>query len=81
LTHWRAQHEAGVLNRVRDRRGSKLADGSEVEMADLRDRLKQLEAELETAREVIAMQVDLSALLEQLASPRFRGAGTTIPRR
>ena len=81
LTHWRAQHEAGVLDRVRARRESKLADGSEAEMADLRHRLEQLEVELETARDVIAMQVELSALLEQLASPRSRRAGITIPRR
>jgi transposase len=80
LTHWRAQHEAGVLDRVRDRRESRLADVREVEMADLRHRLERLEAELETARDVIAMQVDLSALLEQLASSRSRRAGTMIPR-
>jgi transposase len=79
LTHWRTQHEAGVLDRVRDRRERKLADGREVEMADLRHRLEQLQAELETARDVIAMQVELSALLERLASPpRSRRAGTTI---
>lgn len=81
LTHWRAQHDAGILDRLRHRRGGKPADRRDVEIADLRHRLEELEAELETARDVIAVQVELSALLEQLAAPRFRRAETSIPRR
>jgi transposase len=81
LTHWRAQHDAGVLDRLRHRRQAKLADRGDVEIADLRHRLEQLEAELNTVRDVIVMQVELSALLERLASPRFRRAGPMISRR
>jgi transposase len=81
LTHWRGQHEAGILERSRRRRGSRPVDRRDVEIAELRHRLDQLKAELNTARDVIAMQIELSALLEQLASPRFRRAETVIPRR
>lgn len=79
LTHWRAQREAGILDRLRHRREG--ADRRDAEIADLRHRLESLEAELNTARDVIAMQIELTALLDQLASPRFRRAGTMIPRR
>jgi hypothetical protein len=81
LTHWRTQHEAGVLDTMRHRRGGKPTDRRDAEIADLRHRLEQLEVELDTARDVIAAQAELSALLEQLASPRSRRAGTMIPRR
>jgi hypothetical protein len=80
LTHWRAQHEAGILERSRHRRGGKPPDRRDVELADLRHRLEQLKAELDTARDVIAIHLELSAMLDQLASPRFRRGETAVSR-
>jgi hypothetical protein len=65
LTEWRHQRDRGALDALSSRRGPKpgkaAANGAETEIARLR-------AELETAREVIRVQGELSALLERLSA-------------
>jgi transposase len=57
LTQWRNQRDAG---------GLKPSHQGGAEIDDLRRRLERTEAELETARKVIATQGQLSALMEHL---------------
>ncbi len=70
LCEWRKQREAGALVALERPRGRKPVDPLEVENAVLRRRLEQAEAELETARKVIEVQGNASALLGQLLEPR-----------
>lgn len=65
LTEWRQQRDRGALEALSSRRGPKpgkpAAQAAEAEIARLR-------AELDTAREVIRVQGELSALLERLSA-------------
>ncbi len=66
LTKWRKQREQGALAELGRPRGRKPADPRDREMAELRVRAERAEGELEKARRVIAIQGNVSALLEQM---------------
>lgn len=70
LTYWRKQRDAGALEALGRSRGRKPADPLVVENAELRRRAERAEAELVKARKVIAIQGNLSALLEQMLDTR-----------
>ena len=72
LTEWRRARDSGVLEALAPkRRGPRGPSPEQVELAVLRRRLERSEAELETARRVIEVQGNVSALLEELLA---RGA-------
>ena len=79
LTAWRKQQDAGALAGLEPRkRGPSGPSPEQVELRALRARLERAEAELATARRVIEVQGNVSALLEDLLAPR--GALDTQPR-
>jgi transposase len=74
ISEWRGQRDAGALQGLRDRpAGRPKGDPSRVELARLRERVAELEAELGTAKELIDAQGKVSALLQELSR---QGAGT-----
>jgi transposase-like protein len=71
LTAWRKQRDAGALVGLAPRkRGPRPASPEQVENERLRRRAERAEAELETARRVIEVQGNVSALLEDLLAPK-----------
>ena len=79
LTAWRKQQDAGALAGLEPRkRGPSGPSPEQVELRALRARLERAEAELQTARRVIEVQGNVSALLEDLLAPK--GALDTQPR-
>ena len=70
LTKWRRLRDEGALEALSRPRGRKPAPALEVENTHLRRRLAEAEAELATARKVIEVQGNVSALLGQLLEPR-----------
>jgi transposase len=79
LTAWRKQQDAGALAGLEPRkRGPSGPSSEQVELRALRARLERAEAELQTARRVIEVQGNVSALLEDLLAPK--GALDTQPR-
>ena len=71
LTAWRKQRDAGALAGLTPRkRGPRSPSPEQVENEALRRRLDRTEAELETARRVIEVQGNVSALLEDLLAPK-----------
>ena len=79
LTAWRKQQDAGALAGLEPRkRGPSGPSPEQVELRAVRARLERAEAELATARRVIEVQGNVSALLEDLLAPR--GALDTQPR-
>ena len=71
LTAWRKQRDAGALDGLAPRRrGPRRASPEQVENQALRRRLERTEADLETARRVIEVQGNVSALLEDLLAPK-----------
>jgi len=66
LTAWRKQRKNGALKELGKPRGRKPADRRDREIAELRRRAERAEAELEKAKKVIAIQGNVSALLEQM---------------
>jgi len=71
LTAWRKQRDAGALVGLSPRkRGPRGASAEQVENERLRGRAERAEAELETARRVIEVQGNVSALLEDLLAPK-----------
>jgi transposase len=71
LTAWRKQQDAGALKGLEPRkRGPRGPSAEQVENAALRRRLERAEADLQTARRVIEVQGNVSALLEDLLAPR-----------
>jgi len=71
LTAWRKQQDAGALAGLEPRkRGPRGPSVEQVENAALRRRLERAEADLRTARRVIEVQGNVSALLEDLLAPR-----------
>lgn len=79
LTAWRKQQDAGALVGLEPRkRGPSGPSAEQVEVRTLRARLERAEAELQTARRVIEVQGNVSALLEDLLAPK--SALSTQPR-
>jgi transposase len=71
LTAWRKQQDAGALVGLEPRkRGPRGPSAEQVELRDVRARLERTEAELATARRVIEVQGNVSALLEDLLAPK-----------
>jgi transposase len=66
LTYWRKQRKDGALKELGRPRGRKPTDRRDRENAELRARAERAEAELVKARKVIAIQGNVSALLEQM---------------
>jgi len=69
LSEWRKQRDRGALAALGQQRGPKPSDPATREAARLRAENDRLRAELETARKVIDVQGELSALLQRLATP------------
>jgi transposase len=79
LTSWRKQQDAGALAGLEPRkRGPSGPSPEQVELRAVRARLERTEADLVTARRVIEVQGNVSALLEDLLAPK--GALDTQPR-
>jgi transposase len=76
LTYWRKQRRDGALKELGQSRGRKPADRRDVELAELRRRAERAEAELAKARKVIAIQGNVSALLEQMLGTEGDSAST-----
>jgi len=75
LTEWRRARDSGALEALAPkRRGPAGPRPEQVELGVLRRRLERSEADLETARRVIEVQGNVSALLEELLA---KGAGET----
>jgi transposase len=71
LTAWRKQQDAGALAGLEPRkRGPSGPSTEQVELRALRAQLQRSEADLRTARRVIEVQGNVSALLEDLLAPR-----------
>jgi transposase len=80
LTAWRKQQDAGALKGLEPRkRGPRGPSAEQVELRAVRARLERAEAELATARRVIEVQGNVSALLEDLLAPRS-ATETNTPR-
>jgi transposase len=78
LTAWRKQRDAGALRGLEPRkRGPRGPSPEQVELREVRARLQRAEADLQTARRVIEVQGNVSALLEDLLAPK--GAADTQP--
>ena len=68
ITAWRQQRDEGALEGLRDKpTGRPKKDRSRQELARLRDRVAELESELDTARELIDAQGKVSALLQNMS--------------
>ena len=71
LTAWRKQRDAGALKGLTPRkRGPRGPSPEQVENQALRRELDSAQAELDTARRVIEVQGNVSALLEDLLAPK-----------
>jgi transposase len=66
LVYWRKQRNDGALRELGKPRGRKPVDRRDEQIAKLERKLERSEAELTKARKVIAIQGNLSALLEQM---------------
>jgi transposase len=66
LTYWRKQRKDGALKELGRSRGRKPAERRDRDIAELRRRAERAEAELDKAKKVIAIQGNVSALLEQM---------------
>lgn len=68
ISEWRRQRDQGALEGLRGGRpGRPAKDPTKVELARLRARVAELEAELGTAHELIATQGKVSALLQEMS--------------
>jgi len=70
LSEWRKQRDQGALAALARRRGRKKPNPLQAENRKLRQRAERAEAELATARRVIEVQGNVSALLGELLKPR-----------
>jgi transposase-like protein len=68
ISEWRKQRDKGALEAFSPPRGRPQADPLERENERLRRENQRLQGELATARKVMRVQGELSALLEELAS-------------
>ena len=66
LTYWRKQRKDGALAELGKSRGRKPADKRDEQIAALTRRAERAEAELAKTRRVIAIQGNVSALLEEM---------------
>jgi transposase len=66
LSTWRKQRDAGALEALSKPRGRPKPDPRDGQIERLRRRAERAEAELATARKVIEVQGNVSALLEEL---------------
>src|SRR5450755_2635839 len=84
LTEWRRQRDRGALQALSAPRGPKPADPASRRTAELAAAKARLEAELATARSVIRIQGELSALLAKLSPsnvvPTCVPTSTWLPR-
>ena len=67
ITDWRRLRRAGGLDALGRPRGPRAADPLVAENRELRERAARLEARLERAERVIAVQGNVSALLRELS--------------
>jgi hypothetical protein len=74
IAEWRKQRDRGALAALSATRGPKPADATARENERLRAENARLAGALDTARKVVRVQGELSALLEQLSQ---QGAGNT----
>ena len=74
IVEWRRARDAGALEALGRARGRKPANPLAGEVERLARRAQRLEAELERARRVIAVQGNLSALLEGLLAESAQDA-------
>lgn len=70
LTHWRKQRDAGAVEALGRPRGRPKGDRRDLQIAGLQRRLERSEADLATARKVIEVQGNVSALLGELLEPK-----------
>jgi transposase len=69
LTEWRRARDSGALGALEPkRRGPRVPSAERVENVALRRQLDRAQADLQTARRVIEVQGNVSALLEELLS-------------
>ena len=68
VSAWRDQRDKGALVALTRPAGAPPASAAEKDAARLRKENQRLEGELDTARQVIAIQGKLSALLDQLST-------------
>jgi transposase len=80
LSTWRAQRDSGALKALSQPRGRRAADSRDTQIDQLRQRAERAEAELITARKVIEVQGNVSALLEELLEPRSATPGKSTER-
>ena len=66
LSAWRKQRDEGALKALSKPRGRPKPDPRDAQLERLRRRAERAEAELATARKVIEVQGNVSALLEEL---------------
>lgn len=78
LSEWRRARDAGALEALERPRGRRVPHPLESENAQLRRRAERAEVELATAKRVIEVQGNVSALLGELLEPR--GATTSTER-
>ncbi|MGE5636398.1 MAG: transposase [Nocardioidaceae bacterium] len=76
LTYWRKQRRDGALKELGRSRGRKPTDRRDQEIAELRRRAERAEAELEQAKKVVAIQGNVSALLEQMLGTEGESGST-----
>ena len=76
LTYWRKQRKDGALKELGQARGRKPADRRDAQIAELTRRAERAEAELAKAKKVIAIQGNLSALLDQMLGTESAGRST-----
>ena len=76
LTYWRKQRKDGALKELGQPRGRKPVDRRDQEIAQLKRKLERSEAELAKAREVIEIQGNVSALLEEMLGTEQRERST-----
>ena len=76
LTYWRKQVRDGALKELGRPRGRKPADRRDQQIAELTRRAERAEAELDKAKKVIAIQGNLSALLEQMLGTESASGST-----
>ena len=82
LAAWRKQQDAGALEGLAPRkRGPRAPSPEQLELRAVRARLERAEADLLTARRVIEVQGNVSALLEELLTKRATETDERRPQR
>ena len=80
VSEWRKQRDRGALAALSATRGPKPADPTARENARLAAENARLQSELDTARKVVRVQGELSALLEQLSQQSVGNTESEPPR-